>query len=166
MKVISTLLTLIIFQTAFSQTTVTSKLYGALEFKELDHGLAKVKDGTTEALSNSPTGNHGWLEDFEIINQTDSVRILPKANFGVVYIVGAKDTVDIDVVIEWIYPEKITNDKGEKFKTVKYTTKRPTNIPSASSYSLDEPYEMVKGNWKMNIYIENKRVCSRTFFLY
>jgi hypothetical protein len=91
---------------------------------------------------------------------------LPKANFGVVYIVNAKDTVDIDVVIEWIYPEKITNTNGEKFKSIKYSTRRPTNIPSASSYSLDEPYEMVKGEWKMNIYIENKRVCSKTFILY
>ncbi|HVU55244.1 MAG TPA: hypothetical protein VHD83_09325 [Puia sp.] len=42
----------------------------------------------------------------------------------------------------------------------------PTNIPSASSYSLDESYEMVKGNWELNIYIEKKRVLSRTFILY
>ncbi|MBA4135625.1 MAG: hypothetical protein C0525_12945 [Flavobacterium sp.] len=166
MKVIFTLMTLLIFQTTFSQTTVNSKSYGTLEFKVLDFGLAKVKGGTTDQLSTSPTGTHGWLEDFEIINKSDSIQVLPKANFGVVYIVNAKDTVDINVVIEWIYPEKITNDKGEKFKSFKYTTRRPTNIPSASSYSLDEPYEMVKGEWKMNIYIENKRVCSRTFVLY
>jgi hypothetical protein len=166
MKYIFALLSLLIFQTTFSQTIVNSKSYGSLEFKELDYGLAKVKDGTTEKLSNSPTGNHGWLEDFEIINKSDSIKVLPKANFGVVYIVNAMDTVDIDVVIEWIYPEKITNNKGKKFKSIKYTTKRPTNIPSASSYSLDEPYEMVKGNWNMNIYIENTRVCSRTFVLY
>lgn len=166
MKVIFTLLTLLIFQATFSQSTVNSKSYGILEFIELDHGLAKVKGRTTEKLSNTPTGSHGWLADFEIIKKSDSIQVLKKANFGVVYIVKAKDTVNIDVVIEWIYPDKITNDKGEKFKSIKYTTKRPTNIPSASSYSLDEPYEMVKGDWKMNIYIEDKRVCSRTFILY
>jgi len=166
MKVIFTLLTLFIFTATFSQTTVNSKSYGMLEFKELDYGLAKVKDGISEQVKNTPTGTHGWLEDFEIIKQTDSIKIAPKANFGVVYIVNAKDTVDINVTIEWIYPEKVTNDKGEKFKSIKYTTTRPTNIPSASSYSLDAPYEMVKGNWKMNMYIENKRVYSRTFLLY
>jgi len=166
MKVIFTLLTLLAFQTSFSQTTVKSKTYGDLEFKELDYGLAKTKDGTTDELSTSPTGTHGWLEDFDIIDKTYSIQALPKANFGVVYIVNAKDTVNIDVVIEWIYPKKITNEKGEKFRSIKYTTKRPTNIPSASSYSLDEPYETVKGDWKMNIYIENKRVCSKTFVLY
>lgn len=166
MKLISTLLSLLIIQSTFSQTTVNSKTYGTLEFKELDYGLAKVVDGTTEQLNSSPNGTHGWLKDFEIIKVTDSIQAVHKANFGVVYIVNAADTVDIDVVIEWIYPKKITNDKGEKFKSIKYTTKRPTNIPSASSYSLDEPYELVKGNWQMNIYVEDKRVCSKTFVLY
>ena len=166
MKVILTFLTLLIFHTTFSQTKINFKSYGTLEFKELDFGLAKVKGRTIEQLSTSPTGTHGWLEDFEILKKTDSIKVLPKANFGVIYIVNAKDTVDIDIDIEWIYPQKIINDKGEKFKSIKYTTKRPTNIPSASSYSLDEPYEMVKGEWKMNIYIENKRVCSKTFVLY
>lgn len=166
MKTTFTFLTLLFFQTAFSQTIVNSRSYGPLEFKELDHGLAKVKEGKSEQDKKNPTGRHVWLEDFEIVNQSDSIQVLPKANFGVVYIVNAKDTADIDVVIEWIYPEKIINDKGKKFKSIKYTTKRPTNIPSASSYSLDEPYEMVKGNWEMNIYIENKRVCNKIFVLY
>jgi len=166
MKAFFTILSVFFFQVVLSQTSITSKAYGELVFKELDYGVAKVKGGTTEQLSSSPTGTHGWLEDFEIVKVSDSVQAKQKANFGVVYIVNAKDTVDIDVVIEWIYPEKITNEKGDKFKSIKYTTKRPTNIPSASSYSLDEPYEIVKGNWQLNIYIEKKRVLSRTFILY
>lgn len=166
MKVLLALITLFVYQISFSQVTVKSKKHGNLEFKELDYGLAKVKGRTTEALNTSPTGTHGWLEDFVIIDRTYSIGASPKANFGVVYIVQAQDTVEIEVVIEWIYPVKITNAKGEVFKSIKYSTKRPTNIPSASSYSLDEPYEMVKGEWKMNMYIENKQVCSKTFVLY
>jgi hypothetical protein len=166
MKIITLLLAMLIGSNAFAQTSVSSKKNSVLEFVELDHGLANVVRERVEKLDNTPTGTHGWLKDFVITNVTDSIEILPKANFGVVYMVKAKDTVDIDVIIEWIYPEKITNEKGEKFKSVKYTTKRPTNIPSASSYSLDAPYEMVKGNWELNIYLEKKKVYTRTFFLY
>lgn len=166
MRIIITLLAFFIIQTSFSQINVSSKTYGDLEFKELDYGLAKVKGRTVEELNSSPTGTHGWLDDFEIVDKSLSIQVLPKANFGVVYIITAKDTVDIEVDIEWIYPKKIKNDKGETFKSIRYTTKRPTNIPSASSYNLDEPYEMVKGNWTVNIYIENKKVCSKTFALY
>ncbi|CAD0009969.1 DUF3859 domain-containing protein [Flavobacterium chungangense] len=166
MKIVYTLFSFFILQTIISQTTVKSKTYGNLDFKELDYGQANVKGRKTEELKNSPTGTRGWLQDFEIIKKTDSIEAVKKANFGVVYIVTAKDTVDINIDIEWIYPEKITNDKGEKFKSIRYTTKRPTNIPSASSYSFDEPYELIKGNWQMNIFIENKRVYSKTFVLY
>ena len=166
MKFALTLLSFVFFQPIFSQTVITSKTYGDLTIKELDHGLAKVEEGKDETLKNSPTGTHNWLKDFAIINVSDSIQVQPKANFGVVYEVDAKDTIDIDVTIEWVYPQQITNEKGEKFKSIKYTTKRPTNIPSASSYSLDESYELVKGNWRLNIYIEKKRVLSRTFILY
>jgi hypothetical protein len=167
MKIILALASFLFINVCFAQTTtVVSKTNGVLEFIELDHGLAKVVDGKTEKLKNSPTGDHGWLEDFMITEVTDTIHGVLKANFGVVYIVKAKDTVDIDVEIEWIYPEKIINEKGEKFKSIKYTTKRPTNIPSASSYSLDAPYELVNGNWKMNIYLEKKKVYSKTFFIY
>ena len=166
MKFTLSLTAILFFNISFAQVTVSTKAYGQLEFNELDHGLAAVVPGIIEKLKASPNGTHGWLQDFAIVKVTDSIAIQPKANFGVVYIVKAKDTVDIDVAIEWIYPEKIVNEKGEKFKSIKYSTKRPTNIPSASSYSLDEPYEMVKGNWEMNIYVEKKKVYSHTFLLY
>lgn len=166
MKIIVTLAACLFFNSVIAQTTVESKRYGTLQFVELDHGLAKVVGREVEASDKTPTGTHGWLEDFVIVDVTDSIRVLPQANFGVVYMVKAIDTVEIDVDIEWIYPEKITNEKGKGFTSIKYTTKRPTNIPSASSYNLDAPYEMVRGNWAMNIYLENKKVYSKTFFLY
>lgn len=166
MKIIIALVALLLSGNSYSQISITSKNYGVLEFVELDHGVAEVVDGTVEKLKKSPTGTHGWLTDFQIVKVTDSVQIKLKANFGIIYVVKAKDTADINIDIEWVYPEKIKNEKGEKFKSVRFTTKRPTNIPSASSYSLDAEYEMKKGNWTLNIYIEDKKVCSRTFLLY
>ena len=132
----------------------------------MEHGRARVAGRTDEAFKNSPTGNRGILQDFEIVSTSDSIQTEVKANFGTVYMVKAKDTVEIEVVIEWIYPKKVKNEKGEQFKSIKYSTKRPTNTPTASSYSLDAPYELVKGNWTMNIYLEDKKVYTRTFILY
>lgn len=149
-----------------AQTKVISSNYGELEFIELDHGLASVEEGVVQKMEKSPSGTHGWLKDFVITKVTDSIPVMPKSNFGIVYMVKAKDTVDIPVDIEWVFPKTIKNNKKEKYKTFRYTTKRPTNIPSGSSYSLDEPFEMVKGNWVMNLYLENKLVYTRTFILY
>jgi hypothetical protein len=163
---ILTLLASLSLLAADAQNTVNSKKFGKLLFEELDHGLARVEGRMEEVNQKTPSGTRGLLENFEIIKVTDSISIEPKANFGVVYIIHARDTVDIAVDLEWVYPEKIINEKGEVFNSIRYTTNRPANIPSASSYSLDEPYEMVKGPWKLNIYVENKKVFSRTFTLY
>jgi hypothetical protein len=166
MKKALLILSLFISTLSFAQTKINSKEFGTLEFIELDHGLAKDEKGTTEKLENTPTKTHGWLKDFAIIEVTDSIHMVHKANFGVVYWVKANDSVDINVDIEWIYPKKVRNEKGEVFKSIRYTTKRPTNTPSASSYSLDASYEMVPGTWIVNFYLENKLVYTRTFFLY
>jgi hypothetical protein len=166
MKALTCILFLVLPAIAFAQTKTISTKYGTLEIQELDYGLASVEGREEIKVSNTPTKTRGVLEDFVIIKMTDSIQIAPKANFGVVYIVNAKDSIDIDVDIEWIYPKTIKNEQGEKFKSVRYTTKRPTNTASASSYSLDAPYEMVPGKWTENIYIENKLVLTRTFILY
>lgn len=166
MRLTLVFLSMLFFQISFSQKSITTTAYGPLTIKEFDHGLAKVENGKTDTLSSSPSGTHNWLEDFKIISVTDSIQAQPKANFGSVYIINAKESVDIDVVIEWIYPKEVTNAKGKKFKSFTYGTKRPTNTVTASSYSLDEPYELVKGNWQLNVYIEKQQVLGRTFIVY
>lgn len=151
---------------SYAQTSINSSRYGTLEIQELEYGLASVEHEVELKGENTPTKTRGWLKDFVIIKQTDSIKIAPKANFGTVYIVNAKDTVEIAIDIEWIYPKTVKNDQGEKFKSIRYSTKRPTNIPSASSYSLDADYEMVPGKWIQHLYIDDQRVLTRTFILY
>ena len=166
MKAVMLAFSLLISICLFAQTKIESRKWGTLQFAELDHGLAKVEEGISEKVKGTPTETHGWLNDFLIVKVTDSIKIEPKANFGVVYEVRAKDSVDINVDIEWIYPKTVENEKGDKFKSIRYTTVRPTNTPSASSYSLDADYEMVSGTWIVNLYLENKLGFTRSFYLY
>ncbi|NIG57138.1 DUF3859 domain-containing protein [Chitinophaga sp. Cy-1792] len=154
----------------FATTTLYAQIpqsqKGTLDFRILNFGIAAVVEGTSDRLDGTPTRTHGWLQDLQIVKVTDSIPLKQKQNFGIVYQVDAKDTIMIAVDIEWIFPVAITNEKGASYKSVRYTTKRPTNIPSGSTYSLDEPYEMVKGEWVENIYIGNQKVGSKTFFVY
>lgn len=149
----------------FAQNTISSKKNGTLTYEMMSYGIMNAVEGTVEK-SKTPTGTHGWLADLGLQKETDSIPIKPKQNFGIIYIVKAKDTTDIEIDIEWIYPAKIVNEQGESFKSIRYPTKRPTNTPSGSSYSLDAPYEMVKGKWTINIYVENKKVGTKSFIVY
>lgn len=163
-SVLSITMFLLVGNLAFAQTRQTKD--GVFEFVELNHGIAKIVEGTTEKLKNSPTGTRGVLQNFEIAIVTDSVEIKPKANFGILYTIKSKQDIDIDVTFEWIYPEKIKTEDGKKIKSLQFTLSRPTNTEIASSYSLDTPSEMVKGNWTLNIYIKEEKLFTRTFVLY
>ncbi len=160
MKSLFFALSLFVFANMYSQDNKT------VEFVELNYGMVKVSREKKVIQANTPTGNRGILESFEFINITDSVPAVLKNNFGIEYMLKTADSTAIDVTIEWIYPEKIINTEGKKFRSIKYTTQRYTNEPTFSSYSLDEPYELVKGKWTMNIYAYNKLLHSRTFTLF
>lgn len=166
MKILVFVIALLSSISLFAQTTLESKKNGTLSFSVLDYGITETVVGKVDHLNTSPTGTHVWLEDLQMVKVTDSIPLKLKQNFGIVYRVAAKDTTYIDVDIEWIYPEKITNEKGNTFKSFRYTTQRPTNIPSGSTYSLDAPYEMVKGKWVVNIFIEDKKMGSKSFFVF
>ncbi|MCW3467625.1 DUF3859 domain-containing protein [Chitinophaga nivalis] len=166
MKIIVFIIILFSNVSLFAQTTLKSKKNGTLNFSILDYGITQVVHGSIEQLKASPTGTRGWLKDLQMLKVTDSIPLKLEQNFGIIYLVEAKDTIDIDVDIEWIYPDKITNEQGETFKSIRYTTKRPTNIPSGSTYGLNAPYEMVQGKWVINIYIENKKMGSKSFLVF
>ncbi|RYY15931.1 MAG: gliding motility-associated C-terminal domain-containing protein [Chitinophagaceae bacterium] len=97
MKLLFLFSTVLFCLSASAQFTVSSNTAGKLEFVELEYGIGQKVDGTTVQDKASPTGTRGWLEDYMIIKQTDSVPMVRKANFGTVYIIKAKDTVDIAV---------------------------------------------------------------------
>lgn len=157
---------ILILSTLFYFTNSSAQSKPAMEFVEINYGMIKGNREKTEAFKNSPTGDRGLLADFVFIKITDSVPAVLKNNFGVEYMIRTADSTGIAVTIEWIYPDKIINGDGKKFKSIKYTTERYTNEPTFSSYSLDEPYEVVKGPWKMSIYAYNKLLYSKTFILY
>jgi hypothetical protein len=150
----------------FAQTKLESKKNTPLIFIILDYGIVKATGIADDPLKASPTGTHHWLDDLQVVKVTDSIPLKLKQNFGFFYVIKTIDTVNLNIDTEWIYPSKITNEKGESYKSIKYTIPKTTNIPSASLYSLDEPYEMVKGKWVVNLYMENKKIGSKSFIVY
>lgn len=151
---------------AQSNTNLTTE---DVKFVELNYGIANAtriaSDSDGVIVKPAVDVSNNMLSQFEIVKKTDSVETKMKAKFGIKYMFTAKDTMDIYVDIEWIYPKTVKNN-GKKFKSIRYTTKRPTNIPSASSYSIDDDFELIKGNWTENIYYQDKLVDTRVFILY
>jgi len=167
MRLIILLISVSLFSMCSAQTNLTT--VGDVKFTELNYGIAngvRANSDLNGIVVKPAVGvGNNTLSQFEIVKKTDSVEAKMKAKFGIEYMFTAKDTMDIYVDIEWIYP-KVLENNGRKFKSIRYTTKRPTNIPSASSYTIDDNFELVKGNWTEKIYYQDKLVDTRVFILY
>jgi hypothetical protein len=116
-------------------------------------------------MKNSPTGFRSYLEDFAVINKTDSIEMKLGSRFGVEYQLVSSKELSIPLEAEWVFPRKIINTEGKAFKNLRYNTSRSTNEKTFSSYSLDKEFELVPGRWTFRLYFKKKIIYQRYFYL-
>lgn len=150
---------MVVLSSTYSQT--------AVQFEELAFGLAARTENTDRIeAADLPTGQRNIANNLEFVQSTDSIQLQPKGSFGIMYMLKAADSVDIKVDVEWIFPKKMVDKEGNKYKSIRYTTTKPTNTELGNTFTLDEAYEMIEGKWTLNLYVDNKKLFSRSFFVY
>ncbi len=132
------------------------------KFIELDHGLAPNYIPSPDSIP----WNKRPIYKFKIIKTTDSIPAKLHTAFGVEFKVTGNEKPDLAYVAEWIYPKPIKEPDGRLYGSVKAGNSISTNKETNASFYLSEPYELVKGNWKLNVYIEKKLLYSHVFVLY
>lgn len=158
-KIIFFLITL--HSAAYAQTSSAP-----VKLKEVSYGYYTSQIVEKEAMDNAPTGNHSVVKNQVLIKQTDKIPAKIGSEFGTVYQLKghAKDSVQLD--IEWVYPHEIVDTaKHIKYKNVRYSLYVPGNATNGSTYTLEESFEVVTGDWQINIYNRGKLLYTKTFVL-
>lgn len=136
------------------------------KFDEIATGtFTKGKVIEQEQMAGSPTGTHGVIEQQSLIEKTQSVEAKIGAAFGVEYKLAGKKNDTIPIELEWVFPSDMTDQKGNRYSSIRYPVDLPANLVNASVYSLDNDYEVLKGTWTLNIYYHDKVIFSRKFDL-
>ena len=139
----------------------------AFKFSELSYGMYASQTIEKEKMDESPSGDHKVVAKQVLLKKTERVLAKIGSEFGTEYkLVGdSKDTVTLQ--LEWIFPHEMTDPvKKVSFKSIKYPIDLPVNAANASTYSLDNDFEVVKGAWQLNIYYKDKIIYSKKFELY
>lgn len=147
--------------TSYAQTNGTP-----VKFKEISYGYYTSQTVEKEQMDNMPAGGHTVVKNQVLVKQTDKIPAKIGTEFGTVYQLKgrSKDSVQLD--IEWIYPHEITDpQKNASFKSIKYSLYVPGNATNGSTYSLEEPFEIVTGEWQLNIYGQGELLYSKKFML-
>ena len=137
-----------------------------VKFKELSYGYYSSETVEKEQSDDLPTGGHKVIKNQVLVKQTNKVPAKIGTEFGTVYQLKgrSKDSVQLD--IEWIYPREIVDPKkNAAYKNVRYSLYVPGNLTNGSTYTLEEPFEVVTGEWQLNIFNKGNLLYSKKFVL-
>jgi len=160
-KNIYTLLILLSFYTAQSQNKLN------IEFKEIGYGLTSSEVLVEQKLENSPSQKH-LTTDFSanLKKQTDSIPAKIGTQFAIVYKLKAKNSGLIPVNIVWKYPKGMKDNNGKELTETSYVIQKETNIETYSNYTLEGDNELIKGTWTFQMFIGEKILYEKEFYLY
>jgi hypothetical protein len=137
----------------------------SLEVKELDSGIGYSRTIHKEHMPESPSSQRAFSDDFQIVEQSDTVPARLEQKFGVIFQMNS----DIDQLLEveqvWIFPSPIRLADGREYKEVRYEISKPTNEPTYSFYELESQYELVKGEWIYQMFYQEKKIFEKKFLL-
>lgn len=132
------------------------------KFTELSHGIS----ADYVPVSDTIPWHKRPVYQFGIVKSTDSVPAKIHTVFGVSFKITGKDTLDVTCTTEWVYPQPIKEQDGNFYRAVRTTMSVPANVGKYIAYFLNEPWQLMKGKWKLNVYVDNKLLYSHSFLLY
>jgi hypothetical protein len=136
------------------------------EFIEKSYGIYKSHISTKDATISSTSVEHSVLDGISLVKKTQKITAILGVEFGVEYFLKSSLNDTIPLEIEWIYPKDIIDPASKKkVKSIRYGINLPVNFINNGNYTLEKPFEVVKGNWKLNIYYKNKVIYRREFIL-
>lgn len=138
-----------------------------LTFQEFSYGIYKIEDSVPFDSEESPSGNYhyGYSRTTKTIKKTDTIIAKLNISFGASYQLNSK--IDKEFLMEalWTPPTTIIDDQGAEFNQIETSLKAKTNQPLYSLYVLEKEYEMVKGEWLLELFYQGKKLHQRKFIL-
>jgi hypothetical protein len=136
------------------------------EFVEISYGIYKSNNSTKDGAVSTPSIEHSVLEGISLVKKTEKITAALGTEFGVAYTLKSNLQDTILLEIEWIYPKEIIDpENNSKVKSIRYGIELPTNFVNNSNYTLEKHFEVVKGDWQLNIYLNRNLLYKRKFTL-
>lgn len=136
----------------------------------LDFGLYSATTNKQQAAPGSAAGTMNIVGNIAFYQHTDKVPARVGTRFGVKYaVVGSPDGAEVELQVVWRLPEPgLRNPKtGNVYRETHQTMTRVIgDRDNVRGYSLDAEWELVPGNWTLELWSGDRKLASRTFTLY
>jgi len=132
-----------------------------------EYGIYKAEVLKSEA-SPSVAATYQTLGSVTLIEQTDKIPAKLGTRFGFRYTInGYPNGEKVDITLKMISPViKRPNDNRE-FSLQEVVLENETiGVNTYSDYVFEEPWEMVPGEWRLQLFHNGKKLAEKTFYIY
>lgn len=136
-----------------------------LRYERQSSGVFAVKVAETQALPQAAAPLYNFVSDFTLIEQTDLIRAKPGLVFGATYVISSEDFGDVIpmTMVTRFPPGGVIADDGETFALDRIPCDVENGKTSFQCYSFDHAWEMVPGEWHLELWYEEQIVADHVF---
>ena len=135
----------------------------------LDYGLYRATRTGDNAAPGTATGTLHVVGDVTFYEKTTRVPARLGTRFGIRFVVvGSPAGQKVTLLQGWkLPPAGLRNPKtGVLYFEEGSPTVKTIGEPTMRGYSFDEPWELVTGDWTMELWSGNRKLLSKTFTVY
>jgi Domain of unknown function (DUF3859) len=108
-------------------------------------------------------GERGYVGAHDLIKRTDQICARLKTTFAIEYMITSADDAVVVTVVTVFPPDGIVNDQGVRLASNAQTTRRAVGERFIRSFTFDEPFEMVTGQWTFEIRHRDRVAATKAF---
>jgi len=131
-----------------------------IRFVELSYGVCNLEPEKAESGDEGQT----FSQNFVITDKTDTVPAKIGSRFGISYMIESSLEDAVELRRAWIFPEPMRDDDGDVYIGKSLDIRRTPNDETTAYYTLEHPYEIIKGKWQLCFYYK-KHLLYRKIFL-
>ena len=132
--------------------------------KILDYGIYQAKILEKKYAEKTATGDWNVIQTAGIVKRTTDIPGSVGTRFGILYVVeGEPHGKMVELQKITIHPGLKNPKKKEMVYRSDYTIEAEIGISRHSGYGFDHEWEVVAGNWTIQLWYKGKKLAEKTF---
>ena len=100
----------------------------------------------------------------DLIRSTDVIEATIDTTFGITYTIeGSPAKAEVDYVVEITHPETVDSKTGKTSTLSTLSSRRPIGVLSYNDVNLDDPRDLIAGEWKFRVLYNSKVLLEKSF---
>ncbi len=132
-----------------------------------EYGIYSGRTESSRPQDGTATGTINTVVDLKLVTQTERIPARVGTRFGFGYEVAGRprDATARMTFITRFPPQGVVNAKGTMYFQNEFEASVPVGVETTRTYTFDEPWELVTGEWTLEIHYRGRKLAEKRFLV-